>query len=77
MTHGTTDTAMQDGMTHGIMDTEDGTTHGTTDTVMQAGMAAGMDIWVHIMQVGTEDGIHIGDTTITITTILITMEESL
>ena len=45
---------------------------------MQDGMAAGMDIWVHIMQAGMADGIHIGvTTTITTTTTLITMEESL
>ena len=79
MIHGILHTA--DGMTLGIMATVDGTTHGTTDTVMPDGTADGIVHgtvrWALIMQAGMADGIHIGATTITTTTTLITMEESL
>ena len=44
-------------------------THGTTDMAdgTEDGIIRIMVICTHIMQVGTEDGIHIGATTITTT----------
>lgn len=57
---------MQDITTHGTM--EDGTIHGIMVTAGTVGMTRSTDICTRITADGMEDGIHIGATTIIITT---------